>query len=148
MVTNRASAYAATNRSASRGEIARHTRALQDTVARAVKEATEEQRSAERLAIDCQQRLVKDADDGCAGMAAMEAEKQSDASEELRAKCEIANETLATYSQARITMGNVTVDATSENQSGLSAAIIDKVSWFKIGNVSVSNNSKNKCGIW
>lgn len=103
--------------------------------------ATDLQQQLERLALD------DDEDSDDVEFAQTEVKSRIDAYDQLLTSCAVASMQTQAL-QANVQIGNVTADDYSEATVGMPANVVGKVRQLIIGNVSSTNHSKTRVGIF
>ncbi|KAI7221593.1 hypothetical protein KC333_g1665 [Hortaea werneckii] len=123
---------------------------LEQEISRLQIEVQRERDAAAQTALALQKRVECNEDDLDAQVAINESKQQLEACDQLWANCLVAEDELRTLAKVDVTVGHMLVDTRSQNYAGVPKEVLKKVAQakVKVGNMTASNGSVNRVGIF
>lgn len=123
---------------------------LEQEISRLQIEVQGERDAAAQTALTLQKRVERDEDDLDAQVAINESKQQLEACDQLWANCLVAEDELHTLAKVDVNVGHMLADIQSQNYAGVPKEVLKKVAQakVKVGNMTASNGSVNRVGIF
>ncbi|KAI7091679.1 hypothetical protein KC356_g380 [Hortaea werneckii] len=123
---------------------------LEQEISRLQIEVQGERDAATQTALALQKRADCDEDDLDAQVAINESKQQLEACDQLWANCLVAEHELHTLAKVDVAVGHMLADTQSQNYAGVPKEVLKKVAQakVKVGNMTASNGSVNRVGIF